>query len=109
MTSPYNNMPTSDELKNKIVSELRLGDMPSKEQDEVTELIAQNLLGRVMLALLEHLPNDEAREKFSSLAEAGDSTALKEFARAQIKDFDTLISSEIEKELSEHKAELGKS
>ena len=97
-------MPPIDELKTLIVSELKLGEFAAAQQDEIVQGVAENVFHALMGAVLERLPDDSAQEKFTQMAEAGDMTALKAFARTQIEGFDALMASEVRKEIEAHKS-----
>lgn len=96
-------MPPTDELKATIVAELKLGDLPEAAQSEIVEGVAQNIFDALMVTILERLPDDEGREKFTAMAEAGDFTALKAYARTQIEEFDSLMATVVRDEIEAHK------
>lgn len=97
-------MPPTDELRDTIIAELQLRDMPQPQQDELVQGVAQNIFDALMVTILEKLPDDTAREKFTQMAEAGDLTALKAYARTQIEDFDNLMASVVRDEIEAHKS-----
>lgn len=96
-------MAPTDELKATIVSELNLQDLPVAAVDEIVQGVAQNIFDALLVTILERLPNDASREKFTSMAEAGDLTALKAYARTQIEGFDGLMEGTIRAEIEAHK------
>ncbi|MGH7141138.1 MAG: hypothetical protein ACREGH_00695 [Minisyncoccia bacterium] len=100
-------MPT-DDLKQRIISELGLADIPEPKQTELVDGVMQNVLDKLMLVIVEKLPDDAAREKFATIAEAGDAAALRQYARTQIDEFDAFVDSEIQKEIQAHKEEMEK-
>jgi hypothetical protein len=96
-------MPLTDELRTTIIAELRLSDLPQQGQDQIVEAVAQNIFDALMVTILERLPDDAAREKLTQMAEAGDLTALKAYARSQIEDFDNLMAGVVRDEIEAHK------
>jgi hypothetical protein len=93
-------MPPIDELKQLIVSELKLVNVPAAEADQLVAEVSEHLFNALMLTIIEKLPDDAAREKFTHMAEAGDTAALKAYARSQIENFDELMATETRKEIA---------
>lgn len=93
-------MLSHDAIRNMLVSQLGLSDLPADMQEKVISQFGENVLKRVTVAVLEKLP-EEKRDEFARLTEAEDATKMQAFLKENIPDLDAVVGEEARKELEE--------
>lgn len=84
----------------QIFKELQLKNLSPKMQGEILEKMTELFLKRIVIKVLETLPEGD-REEFSQIQESGNSEKMLNFLRYKIEEFDEIV----EKGLDEFKKE----
>ncbi|MBI2045980.1 MAG: hypothetical protein HYT28_00980 [Parcubacteria group bacterium] len=95
-------MITNQDIREQIIKELELGGLPSEAQDEIISKLAENLLKKIAIVMLDKLPEDK-RGEFEALANAGDTGQVYAFLQAHIPDASALIQAELQGSIAEIK------
>ncbi|MBI5005078.1 MAG: hypothetical protein HZC03_00480 [Candidatus Lloydbacteria bacterium] len=95
-------MITNQDTREQIIKELELGGLPVEAQDEIISRLAENLLKKIAIAVLDKLPEDK-RTAFEALASEGYTAEIYAFLNANVPDAPALIHAEIQKGILEIK------
>ena len=76
-------MNNEQEIRNILIKELGLADLPEEAQNEIVTKIGGIILQSVTLGILEKLPQD-AREEFEVLSKEGDNERIQEFLELNV-------------------------
>ncbi len=95
-----------NKLKKLIEENLGTAKFPEEVRDEILSLLAENCLKRASLSILEALSQAE-RKQFEDLASSGSYEEAFSFASSHIENFESLVQSEIKKEIDKFKERSG--
>ena len=94
---------TKKVLKDVIVEQLGINDLPKEDQDEIVAGISGNVLKSITLAILERVPKDD-RPKFDAVKEKGDREEIKKFLQKYVSDLESLVEEETKKCIAEFRS-----
>lgn len=92
-----------DELTARIATDLGISDVPLEEQKKLISQFGEVALKAATLSVLGKL-NENMREEFAKLAEAGDATALKAFLDREVPGHESLVKAAVAEEVTRFKA-----
>jgi hypothetical protein len=95
-------MITNKNTREEIIKELGLGGLPSEAQDELISKLAENILKKVAVAMLDKFPEDK-RGPFEELVSTGDANQVYAFLSDNVPDAATLIQQEMRNGIAEIK------
>lgn len=85
-----------------IIKELNIGHLSPEEQETILDGLGDILLRRVLLKLLELLPENE-RDNFGNLFAAQDAAGMQTLVEKYVPNSSDIISSELRAGIEEHK------
>ncbi len=88
----------NQELRDILIAELGIGELPEEAQDEVVSKLGEIVLKSVTVAIFEKL-SPEARVEFDAITTAGDNDRVQEFLTKNITDMPALMEAEVKKVL----------
>lgn len=88
----------NQELREILIKELGIGELPEEAQDEVVGKLGEIILKSVTVAIFERLPAD-ARKEFESIGEKGDQDMIQDFLQRYIPDMSELMDQEVKRTL----------
>ncbi len=94
----------NQELRDILINELGIGELPEEAQDEIVVKLGEVILKSLTVAIFEKL-STEARVKFEKLGAKGDHALIQEFLEENIPDMHTLMEEEVRRTLQNY-AEL---
>ncbi len=94
------------ELKQTIIKEIGIADLPLASQDRILEKLGGNIVKRLSLAVLKNLP-EEAKSEFEKISASGDEIKLQEFFKNTIPNFEELTQKTIRETIDEYKEIAG--
>ncbi len=86
------------ELRNILIAELGIGELPEEAQDEIVSKLGEIILKSVTVAIFEKLPKD-ARAEFEAVTASGDSVAVQEFLAKNIPNLPALMEAGVKRVL----------
>lgn len=96
----------NDIIRENVVRELGIEELPREMQDEVIAKVGENIMQSVAIAALERLsPEDQA--EFERVAGEGNEDAARAFLTSRVSDLNALVATETKKVLSEIKELMG--
>lgn len=96
----------NDIIRENVVRELGIEELPREMQDEVIAKVGENIMQSVAIAALEKLsPEDQA--EFERIAGEGNEEATRTFLTARVTDLNALVATETKKVLAEIKQLMG--
>jgi succinate dehydrogenase flavin-adding protein (antitoxin of CptAB toxin-antitoxin module) len=94
--------PMQDELTKVIAADLGISELPVNEQQELIAQFGEVALKASTLAVVSKL-NDDKKDEFAKLAEAGDPVALKTFLDREVPDHEELAKTAVVDEVKRFK------
>jgi len=92
----------TQEIRNQIITDLKLDNLPESLQNDIIEKLGQNVLQRVALEILKEIP-EERRDEFDIVSEAGDLDKTRFFVEQFIPNLDDFTKKVTTKEIEEFK------
>jgi hypothetical protein len=92
-------------LKQTIIEELGLGDLPQEKQDELMTQIGEVVMKRIYLETMETLEKED-QEKLVDLMEK-DPEGVEVFLREKISDYDNFVKKVVDEFKAELKEDMG--
>ncbi|TSC69759.1 MAG: hypothetical protein G01um101470_982 [Parcubacteria group bacterium Gr01-1014_70] len=92
----------NQDTREQIIRELELSGLSGDAQDEIIAKLAENLLKKIAIVMLDKLPEDK-RVDFGTLASGGDASQIYAFLNANVPDAPALIQAEIQSGITEIK------
>ncbi len=86
------------ELRDILIAELGIGELPEEAQDEVVSKLGEIILKSVTVAIYEKL-SPEARVEFDVITTSGDNDKVQEFLAKNIPDMPALMEAETKRVL----------
>lgn len=97
-------------LKQNIIEELGLADLPEETQAKLLVGMTESILKRITLRVWEELPESD-RAEFEKVRETGEPEKIDEFLREKISNYDKMLQeaiAEFKEEMKETIADLKK-
>lgn len=88
----------SKELKEVLVAELGIGELPEDAQNEIISKLGEVILKSMTTTIFEKLPSS-AHEEFEIISTKGDDVLIQEFLEANIPDLSVLMEAEVQRVL----------
>ncbi len=86
------------ELRDILIAELGIGELPLEAQNEIVSKLGEIILKSVTVAIFEKLPQ-EARAEFEAITDSGDNERVQEFLAKNIPDMPALMEAEVKRVL----------
>ena len=91
----------NQELRDILIKELGIGELPEEAQDEIVVKLGEVILKSLTIAIFDKLPA-EARVEFEKISAKGDHALIQEFLEENIPDMHTLMKEEIRRTLQNY-------
>lgn len=88
----------NQELRNILIKELGIGELPVEAQEEIIEKLGDVILKSLTVSIFDKLPN-ASRTEFEKISEKGDNDMIQEFLEKEIPDLHELMEEEVKKTL----------
>lgn len=88
----------NQELRDILIKELGIGELPDEAQEEIVAKLGDVILKSLTVAIFEKLSND-ARTEFERISEKGDHVLIQEFLEENIPDLHVLMEEEVKRTL----------
>ena len=84
------------ELREALIKELGIGELPTETQDEIVDKLGEVILKSLTVSIFEKL-SDAARVEFEKISATGDNSLIQKFLEENIPDMQALMEEEIKK------------
>jgi len=82
-------------LKENIIKNLGIDQLPEDKKEEVLMLMTEALLKRILITTLEKIPANK-KEEFDEIFKSKDSEKINEFLSNNVPDYEKMLKNEIE-------------
>jgi len=89
------------ELRNIIIAELGIGELPEEAQAEIIGKLGDVVLKSLTVAIFDKLSND-ARTEFEKISQKGDHAMVEEFLEENVPNLHVLMEEEVRKTLQNY-------